>query len=86
MHRTVMSSTEGNGELIADFAAKRTWLHEPMVMRIRGLAAAEEASLLGDEPKVRPTAVTAAFSNREQAFVNTSKIDFRRRRSSVTAA
>jgi hypothetical protein len=56
-------------ELIADLTAKRTWLRESEVVGIRGLAAADEASLLSDEPKVRLFA-TARFHNREDALVD----------------
>jgi hypothetical protein len=51
VYRTVMSSTEWDRELIADLTAKRAWLRECKVMWIRALAAADEASLLGYEPR-----------------------------------
>ena len=43
MHRAMMPAT-----LIADLAAERAGLREPEMMGIRGLAAADEARLLGD--------------------------------------
>jgi hypothetical protein len=46
MHCTMMPATERNRELIADLAAERTWLGKSEVVRVRGLAAADEARLL----------------------------------------
>src|SRR6266545_2858682 len=46
MKRPVVNSTEGHGEFVACLAAEGAWLHEPEVVRIRGLAGAEQARLL----------------------------------------
>ena len=70
MNRAVMGAAERDRELIADLAAERTGLHEAKVMGIRGLAAADKARLLGDEPKVLPVAIAARSGNREDALVD----------------
>jgi hypothetical protein len=70
MHRTMMSATEWDRELIADLAAQRTGLRESEVMGIRGLAAAHETRLLGDITQMLPVAIAARRSDREDALVD----------------
>src|SRR6516164_4090054 len=70
MHRAVMSATEGNGELIADLAAERTGLGETEVVRVRGLAAAQQTRLLGDIAQMLPVAIAPWGSDREDALVD----------------
>jgi hypothetical protein len=55
----MMTSTQWNGELIADLAPKRSALREPEMVCIRGAAAANQASLLGHELDVVPITNTA---------------------------
>jgi hypothetical protein len=43
----MVSSTQGNGKLIAHFAAKRPTLYKAQVMGIRGLTTANQTRLLG---------------------------------------
>src|SRR5438132_1253228 len=54
MHGTMMRATERDDKFIACFAAERARLHKPDVMRIRGLAAAQQAGLLHYKPKMVP--------------------------------
>src|SRR5262245_23384288 len=70
MNSTVMDAAEWHRELVAGFAADRTGLHESQVMRIRRLARAEQARLLGDEPKMGLVAVAAWRAHSEYALVN----------------
>jgi len=49
VRRAVMHATEGDREFIARFAAQRAWLDVSQMMRVRWLAAADEARLLSDE-------------------------------------
>src|SRR5262249_38221130 len=51
VHQPVMNSTERDRELVAGLATKNPWLHVPKMMRVRRLAAAYEAGLLGDIAK-----------------------------------
>ena len=60
MHCTMMPATEWDCELIAHLAAERAWLGKSEVMRVRGLAAADEARLLGDIAQMLAVAVPAA--------------------------
>jgi hypothetical protein len=59
MRRAVMRAAKGDGEFIAGLAAKRARLRESDVVGIRGLAAAQEARLLGHKPKMIPVAIAA---------------------------
>jgi hypothetical protein len=59
MHRAVMRAAEGDREFIARFAAERARLHKSDVMRVRGLAATQQAWLLHHEAKVVPVAIAA---------------------------
>jgi len=45
MQLPVMTSTEGDGELIADFKADGSWLGKPQMMWIGRLPTADEARL-----------------------------------------
>jgi hypothetical protein len=51
---TVVTSTQRNSELVADFAPKRATLREPQVMGVGGLPAANQASLFGNRSDVIP--------------------------------
>src|SRR5439155_12761610 len=70
MHRAMMDTAERYGEFIASLAAERARLQVEKVMRIRWLAAADEAWLLGDRAKVLPVAITPWCGNGEHAFVD----------------
>ena len=48
MHLAMMTTAERNCELIADFAAKRPRLRKTEMMRVGGMAAADQAWLVGD--------------------------------------
>jgi hypothetical protein len=70
MHRAVMRAAERDGEFVARLAAERARLEESEVMRIRWLAGAEEAGLLGHEPKMLLVAVAAQRANCQHALVD----------------
>src|SRR5260221_14792835 len=74
MHRPVMSSTEGDCELIADLATERAGLGESEMVGVRGAAVAQKARLLGDITKVLPVAITPRRSDREDALVDALRI------------
>jgi hypothetical protein len=59
VHRPVVPAAERHREFIARFAAERARLHEPQVVRVGRLAAADEACLLGDLAKMLAVAVPA---------------------------
>src|SRR6476661_4800554 len=59
MSGAVVRSTEGYCELITGFAAECAGLDELKMMRIGGLAAAQQARLLGYEPQMVLVAVAA---------------------------
>ena len=59
VHQPMMDAAERNREFVAGLAAQGPRLHEPKMMRIGRLAAAEQAGLSGDVAKVRLVAVTA---------------------------
>ena len=48
----VVAATQGNGELVADFAAERPALAIAQMMGIARLATANQARMLGDVPDV----------------------------------
>jgi len=64
MHQPVMDAAERDHEFVARFAAERSRLQIAQVMRIRWLAAADQARLLGDMAKV----IAAWSSDREHAM------------------
>ena len=65
-----MDAAERDREFVAGLAAKRPRLHEPQVMRVGGLAAADQARLLGDIAKVVPVAIAPRCRNGEHALVD----------------
>src|SRR5262249_54463945 len=69
MHRAVMRAAERVGKFIARFATKRARLHKSDMMRIRGLAAAQQAGLLHHEPKVIPVAISSRPPHRKHALI-----------------
>jgi hypothetical protein len=66
----VMHATERDREFIARFAAQRAWLDVPKMMRVRWLAAADEARLLSDEAQMFAISVPARRSERQDALIN----------------
>jgi len=65
-----MNSTERDRELVAGLATEGPRLDVPKVMRVRLLAAAHEAGLLGDIAKVFSIAIATRRSNGEDPFVD----------------
>src|SRR5262249_10087955 len=74
MHGTMMPATEWDRELIADLAAQRTRLRESEGVRVRGLAAAQQARLLRDIAQVLPVAIATRRRDREGALVDTLRL------------
>src|SRR5262249_19340131 len=70
MHSAVMRAAERDGEFIAGFAAERARLHKSDVMRIRRLAAAQEARLLHHKAKVVAVAIAARRRHREHGLID----------------
>src|SRR5262249_53247669 len=70
MSRAVMRAAERDGKFIAGFAAERARLHKSDVMRIRGLATAQQARLLHHKAKVVPVAIAAWRRHREHALID----------------
>ena len=70
----MMPATEWDRELIADLAAKRPWLREAQMVRVRGLAAADEARLLHDIAQVLSVAIATRGSEREEALVDALRV------------
>jgi hypothetical protein len=70
MNCAMVGAAKRNGEFIAGLAAERARLHKSNVMRVRGLAAAQHARLLGYEPQMLLVAVAAGSAQREDALVD----------------
>jgi hypothetical protein len=66
----MMPPAQWDRELIADLAAERTRLGKSEVVGVRGLAAANDARLLGDIAKVLPVAIAPRGRDREDALVD----------------
>jgi hypothetical protein len=77
MHRAVMRSAERDSEFIAGFAAERARLHKSDVMRIRRLAAAQQARLLHYKAKVVPVAIAARRRHPEHALIDADLTNIR---------
>src|SRR5262249_42795578 len=74
MHRAVMSAAEWDRKLIADLSAECTGLGESEMVGVRGLAAADEARLLGDIAQMLPVAIATRRSEREDALVDALRL------------
>ena len=74
VHRAMMPATKWDRELITDLAAERTGLGETEVVRVRGLAAAQETRLLDDIAQVLPVAIPTRRRNREDALVDALRL------------
>ena len=70
----MMPSTERDRELIADLAAERTGLREAEVVGVRGLAATDEARLLGDITKVFWVTIAPRSRSNEHAPVDAVRL------------
>ena len=66
----MMNSTERDRELVTGLATKGPRLHVPKMMRVRRLAAAHEARLLGDKAKVFSIAIAPRRSNGNDPLVD----------------
>ena len=71
MDRAMMDAAERYGEFIAGLAAERARLQVAQVMRVRWLASANQARLLGDRAKMLSVAITPWCRNGEDALVDT---------------
>ena len=65
-----MGAAERDGELIARLAPERARLHKSNVMRVRGLAAAQQARLLRHEAEMLLVPVAVGSAQREHALVD----------------
>ena len=72
MNCAMMGAAKRNGEFIAGPAAKRPRLHKSDVMRVRGLAAAQQARLLRHEAEMLLVPVAAGSAQREHALADPS--------------
>jgi hypothetical protein len=70
MNRAVMRAAERDGEFVARFAAERPRLQVAKMMGIGLFAAANEARLLGNIPKVLPVTIAPRCRNDEHALVD----------------
>ncbi len=66
----MVSAAQWNGELIADLAAERPALGEAQMMGIAGLAAANQARLLGHISDVITITNPARLRQRQRCFVD----------------
>src|SRR6516164_2425777 len=70
VHRAMMPAAEWDRELIADLAPQRARLSKSEVVGVRGLAAAEQARLLGDIAQVLPVTIAPRSCKDEHAVVD----------------
>ena len=68
----MVNPTERHRELVADLATERARLRRPEVMRLRGLAPANQARLRGNELTMFFVAQAPRFADRKHAFVDAS--------------
>jgi hypothetical protein len=66
----VMAATQGNGELIADLAAKGPALAKAKMMGIAGLATANQTRMLGDGLDVLAVPNPARLRQRQNRLVD----------------
>ena len=66
----MVTSTQGNRELIADFPAKGAALRKSQVMRIRRTSPTDEARLFGNEPEMIFVTNAARFLKRKGTLVD----------------
>ena len=73
----MMPSAERDSELVTYLAAQGAGLGESKMVRVRGLAAAHEARLLGDIAKVLPVAIAPRRRDRQHALIDAHSISAR---------
>jgi hypothetical protein len=73
MNLAVVDPAERYGEFVADLAGERPRLGEPQVVRIRGLAAADQARLLGNEAQVLAVAIAPRRRHGKDALVGSGE-------------
>ena len=71
MHLAMMTTTERDRELIANFSAQSRGLCKTEMMRVGGTATANQARLLGDRFHMLPVANSAGHRQRQDRFVDT---------------
>ena len=74
MQGAVVGPAERHGELVAHLAAERARLHEAEVVGVGGLAGADQAGLLRDEPQVLLVAVAARCGDGQHALVDAGRL------------
>jgi hypothetical protein len=72
MNSAVVDAAERHRKFIAGLTSERLWLHASKMMRIRWLAAADEASLLSHIAQMLPVAIPARCSKRKDTLVDAS--------------
>src|SRR5262245_34528556 len=72
MNGAVVRAAKRYSEFVARLAAERPRLGVPKVMRVRWLAAADEAGLLSDVAQMLAVSVPTRCSNRQDALVDAS--------------
>src|SRR5262249_40591074 len=70
----MVASAERDSELVTDLAPQRAGLGESKMVRVRGLAAAHEARLLGDIAKVLPVAIAPRRRDCQHALIDADSI------------
>jgi hypothetical protein len=70
MHFAMMSSTQGDGELIADLSAERPALRKAQVVGIRRLTTANQTRLLGHMSDVVAVSHSARFRQSQHALID----------------
>ena len=69
----MVDAAERDRELVARLAAERHRLHVAQVMRVRRLAAADQAGLLRHKSQMVPVAIAAGGGDREHALVDAGR-------------
>ena len=73
MDLAVVSSAQRYGELVADLAAECLKLRKPKMMGVRGLTAADQARLFGDEPDMVLVPNATRLGQGERALVDAAR-------------
>jgi hypothetical protein len=73
----MVPSAERDSELVTDLATQGAGLGKSKMVRVRGLAAAHEARLLGDIAKVLPVAIAARGRHTEHALIDADLLNIR---------
>src|ERR1700735_1487907 len=70
VHLAMVSSAQGNSELVAHFSPEGSTLSKPYVMGVRGAATTNQAGLFGNESDVPPIAPPAEFRQSEDGLID----------------